>query len=291
MPPVRRLIINADDCGLTSGVNRAIEECHRQGVVTSCTLMANSAAFAEAAAMAQRNPRMSVGCHIMLVDGEPLLPASSIPTLAPQGALRQSLGRFALAALGGKIQADEIAREAAAQIQKLQAAGIQATHFDTHKHTHLLPAIFKPLLEVAREWGIRAVRNPFVPVKPLAFAHLARRPKLWTRYSELRVLRRYARAFRDHVQKAGMVTTDGSFGVVVTGALDAQLFESIAGSIPEGTWELVCHPGYNDADLERAHTRLRKSRAAELEVLTSKQARQSLEKHGIELISYRELAG
>ncbi len=87
-----------------------------------------------------------------------------------------------------------------------------------------------------------------------------------------------------------MVTTDGTFGVLSTGALDLPLFEAIVGCIPEGTWEFVCHPGYNDADLARIPTRLRESRERELAVLMSKRARAALEKCGIELMSYRDVA-
>jgi hopanoid biosynthesis associated protein HpnK len=291
MAAKRRLIINADDFGLTSSVNRAIEESHQRGVVTSATLMANSAGFAEAVTVAKRNPQLGVGCHITLLDCEPTVAAGQIPSLCPDGKLRQHLGPFALAAICGRIRAREVAAEADAQLAKISASGIAPTHFDTHKHTHLFPVIFKPLLEVARAHGIRAVRNPFVPLKPLAFAHLARRPRLWTRYSETKILRSFKQGFLNSVRSHGMVTTDGSFGIVTTGTLDERLFASIIGCIPEGTWELVCHPGYNDADLSLVRTRLRQSRATELAILTSNQAKQTLERYGIELISYRELDG
>ena len=293
MSLARRLIINADDFGLTPGVNRAIMEAHQHGLVTSATLMASAAAFEDAVQLARANPKLSVGCHVVLLDGIPVSPPAAIPTLLEKNQerprLRDKLLPFVSAALRGRVSRDEIAREIEAQIGKIQATGLQLTHLDTHKHTHLFPSIFKPLLEVASKLGIRAVRNPFAPIKPLAFAHLARRPRLWTRYSEVKILRHFAEDFRKEVMARGMVTTDGSLGVVVTGALDQSLFESIMGCIPEGTWEFVCHPGYNDADLGQVRTRLRQSRVAELEVLTSSAARGAIAKHGIELISYRDL--
>ena len=293
MPARRRLIINADDFGLTAGVNRAIAEAHQHGLVTSATLMANSAEFAGAAQLAKANPKLSVGCHIVLLDGAPLSPPELIPALIEQSQstpqLRDKLLPFASLAIRGKIPAEQIAREAEAQIQKIKAAGVEPTHVDTHKHTHIFPAVFKPLLEVAARLGVRAIRNPFVPVKPLAFAHLARRPRLWTRYSEVKILRGFAASFREQVAAHGMVTPDGCFGVVVTGALDQQLFDSVMACIPEGTWEFVCHPGYNDTALGQVRTRLRQSRVAELEVLTSAAARSAIERLGIELISYRDL--
>jgi predicted glycoside hydrolase/deacetylase ChbG (UPF0249 family) len=86
-----------------------------------------------------------------------------------------------------------------------------------------------------------------------------------------------------------MRTPDGSFGVLSTGALDLELFKAIVDVIPDGTWEFVCHPGYNDADLASVQTRLRESRKMELDVLISPEARQALDSRGIELISYRDL--
>jgi predicted glycoside hydrolase/deacetylase ChbG (UPF0249 family) len=90
--------------------------------------------------------------------------------------------------------------------------------------------------------------------------------------------------------QAGFATPDGTLGVVVTGALDERLFRNIAAIIPEGTWEFVCHPGYNDADLKSAKTRLRESRETELRLLTLPEVRDLLTNSGIELISYRELS-
>ena len=286
----RRLIINADDFGLTGGVNRAIAEAHSRGVVTSATLMATGAAFDDAIARAKENPRLGVGCHVLLVDGTPASPAAALPSLVNGDQFQNSLARFAHAALRARLNASEITVEVAAQIQKLQKAGVEVSHVDTHKHTHMFPAVLRPLLEGARQCGVRAVRNPFAPLKPLAWAHLARRPRLWRRYSEVRALRGFFAGFRRTVAEMGMRTTDGSFGVLGTGALDEKLFASICGCIPEGTWEFVCHPGYNDAALSGVRTRLRASREAELKILTSADAKQTLERHGIEPISYRELS-
>jgi len=286
---MRRLIINADDFGLTAGVNRAIAEAHRNGVVTSSTLMANPKAFESAVQLARENPRLSVGAHIVLLDGLPLLEPARIPSLCNgQPEFGNKLWRFALAAMRGRIHRDHVAAEAEAQIKKLKSAGLEVTRIDTHKHAHIFPAVFEPLLEVANANGIKAIRNPFVPVRPLAFAHLARRPHLWTRYSEVKLLRGFIQRFRRRCAELGILTPDGSFGVLSTGALTIELFEAIVGCIPEGTWEFVCHPGYNDADLSAVRTRLRAARAQELEVLTSSRARETLKKHTVELISYRD---
>lgn len=284
--------MNADDFGFTAGVNRAIVEAHTRGVVTSSTIMANGPAFAEAAELAKTVPRLSVGCHIVLIDGEPVLSAGEIPSLTVRTAaprFRDGLKTFAARAITGRMDASEISAETAAQIRKIQSTGVAVSHVDTHKHTHLFPQVLRPLLRAAADCGVRAVRNPFGPRRPLKSTQLLRRPALWTRYAEVRVLSRFAGKFREAVDREGFSTPDGTLGIEVTGTLDETLFQAIAQNIPEGTWEFVCHPGYNDADLQAAQTRLRASRETELHALTLPAARELLAQQGIQLISYRDL--
>jgi len=286
---VRRLIINADDFGLTRGVNRAIAEAHLQGIVTSATLMANGQAFDDALQRAQSNPGLGIGCHIVLVDGVPLLESREVSTLiggTNDGQFRQSLTSFALRAVGGCLDAGQIEAEATAQIRKLQSAGLAVSHLDTHKHTHIFPQVLRPLLRAAQACGVRAVRNPFGRV---GFLLMASRPNLWRRYGQLKILNTFAGKFRQAVRDAGVFTTDGSLGIAATGRLDESLFRMILENLPEGTWELVCHPGYNDAELQRVRTRLRESREVELRLLTSKETRDLLARKGVELISYRDI--
>lgn len=284
---VRRLIVNADDFGLTAGVNRAIVETHAQGIVTSATLMASGLAFSEALQFAPAT--LSVGCHVVLVDGNPVLDPHEIPTLtntAVGGEFERSITSFAARALRGQIAASDVEAEATAQIRKLQSAGVQVTHIDTHKHTHIFPQVLRPLLRAAQACGVRAIRNPFGKV---GWSVIASHPGLWKRYWETQALSIFAAKFRRAVSEAGMVTPDGILGVVLTGSLDERIFRLVLESIPQGTWELVCHPGYQDADLDKIRTRLRHSREVELRLLTSAAARQILAQRGVQLISYREL--
>ncbi len=287
---MRHLIVNADDFGFTSGVNRAILEAHSRGVVTSSTLMANGPAFAEAAQLAKTVPKLSVGCHVVLTDGEPVLSANKLPSLTSATHFRDGMVTFAARAVTGSMAGDEITAEATAQIRKIQSAGIAVSHIDTHKHTHLFPKVLRPLLRAAADCRVGAIRNPFGPRLPLRSNRLLSRPSLWTRYVEVRILSSFSGKFREAVDREGFTTPDGTLGIVVTGALDETLFNAIARSIPEGTWEFVCHPGYNDPDLQAGNTRLRESRERELRVLTLPAARELLAQQGIELISYHDLA-
>ena len=280
---MRSLIVNADDFGLTAGVNRAIGELHEAGVVTSTTLMARAAATSEAVEMALATPSLGVGCHVVLVDGEPVLSATrDIPHLADpiDQRFRPKLGGFlgwvyGMERGGGSshVREQEIEAEAAAQIGRLQAMGLQVTHIDTHKHTHMFPAVLRPVLRAARKAGIRAVRNPFEP----SWSVRATLGAPWLRRTQINLLRRLESAFRRIVAEEGFLTTDGALGVLATGTLDAATLSSLLGALPEGVFELVCHPGYHDADLAQAHTRLLASRETERAALAGWKDRAEIE--------------
>lgn len=290
---MRRLIINADDFGLTAGVNRAIVEAHEHGVVTSTTLMANGRAFPDAIGLAQSRARLGVGCHIVLVDGAPLLDATAVRSLLDRRGnsstphFREGIARFGALALLGHLDEDEIEAEATAQIRRLQTAGITVTHLDSHKHTHLFPRVLRPLLRAAATCGVKAIRNPF---ERMQGSQLSASPSLWRRWAEVGALRGLARQFREAVQQARIATPDGTLAIVATGSLNDRLLRLMVENLPDGTWELVCHPGYNDADLRGIRTRLRESREQELHILTSSSTRDLLAANGIEVVSFRDLA-
>lgn len=260
-----RLILNADDFGLTPGVNQSIVELNRAGALTSATLMATASHFGAAAAEAVSaahpdHPALGIGCHVVLVDGLPALPCSEIPALAlPSGSFRPKLSTLIYDLLRGSIPEAEIELEAVAQIRLLQSAGVRVTHLDTHKHTHMFARVLRPLLRAAKLCGVSAIRNPFEPewsVKATPGAPLTRR-------LQVQALRTRQKHFLRLVNEAGLATTDGALGVLATGTLDASTLERLLGGMPEGTWELVCHPAYYDRELETVQTRLRESRATE----------------------------
>jgi chitin disaccharide deacetylase len=287
---LRRLVINADDFGLTAGVNRAIAEAHARGVLTSTTVMAHSAAFDDASRLHAQNPRLGIGCHIVLVDGAPVVAPHLVPSLLQHGtSFRRTLTQVGLAVARGRINAAEVEAEAIAQMSALQSAGLRLSHFDTHKHVHVFPSLLKPLLRAARACGIQAVRNPFSPARCLPWEQVLRHPEMWRRFVAVSLFRGFAPDFRRLVERDGMATTDGALGVVETGMLSLELLHIILANMPEGTWELVCHPGYHDAELSAARTRLRESRAREFDILTSPAVRGLLDEHHVELITFWDL--
>jgi predicted glycoside hydrolase/deacetylase ChbG (UPF0249 family) len=284
-----RLIINADDFGLTSGVNRAIAELHQANSLTSATLMANGPAFDDAVAIARAHPALGVGCHIVLTDGIPVSHPQSIPSLlgADGKTFRPSLVDFIQALLRGAIREDDIEREAVAQVQKLQRAGIDVTHLDTHKHTHLFPTVSRPLLHLAERCSIGAIRNPFEQSWSLALGHGSLLRRL-----QVKLLSRLQAQFerQPQIRNAQVLTTDGTIGISATGHLDAATLRQILHAMPpDGICELCCHPGYNDSDLDHIATRLRTHRDVERNALLTEIPAILLHPNAPELINYGNL--
>jgi predicted glycoside hydrolase/deacetylase ChbG (UPF0249 family) len=244
--------------------------------------MARAAATDEAIELVHVTPSLGVGCHVVLVDGEPVLRAQNLPTLVDphNGRFHPTQGVFLKLLLTGRIRSSEIEAETAAQIALLQKRGLRLTHIDTHKHTHIFPAVLRPVLRAARAAGIRAVRNPFEPEWSRCATH--RVP--WLRRVQLRLLRLLEPAFHRIVAEEGFTTTDGAIGILATGTLDSTTVNSLLQNMPEGTWELVTHPGYNDSDLAKVHTRLRVSRETEREALL-----EAILGNEIELIDFSRL--
>jgi predicted glycoside hydrolase/deacetylase ChbG (UPF0249 family) len=286
---VKRLIINADDFGLAPGVNRAIVELQQAGALSSATLMATAPYFSPAVYMAFAQPGLAVGCHVVLVDGSPAKRPEEVSSLLdPSNSLffRTTVGGFLRDLVRGRIREQEIEAEATAQIQRIQSSGLTVSHIDSHKHVHAFPRVLAPLLRAARQCGVPCVRNPFEP----SWSLRATRPASAWRRTQVRAMRTQQGAFTRLTREHGMMTADGSIGLLATGILDDSVLRSLLKAMPDGTWELVCHPGYRDTALEQARTRLRASRETErsalLEVIPDALRADS----GLALIDFHQLA-
>lgn len=287
---MKKLIVNADDFGFTRGVNRAVVRAFKTGIVTSTTIMANGEAFEDAVELALANPGLGIGCHLAVVGGLPVAPVAEVSSLVDSaGVLPKTLTRLMFKLARGSVPTEELMREFRAQLERVAQAGIKLTHLDTHKHSHTHPKVMKALAKVAAEFGIKCVRNPFE--NPFSL----KRPSPLADWSYLKqcalsaAISPGAIQFKRLVRENGLKTPDRFFGVKVTGMLDSSAIRSIMESLGEGTAELMCHPGEYDADLERAHTRLKRERARELEALSDPNLRRLAEEQGIELINYRGL--
>jgi hopanoid biosynthesis associated protein HpnK len=288
---MKRLIVNADDFGLTAGVNRGILRAFQEGILTSTTIMANGEAFDDAVALARANPRLGVGCHLVLVGGNALTSRDEAPTLVDRnGQLPASLEKLLARLACGAVKPEHIERELRAQIERVRAEGIELTHLDSHKHTHIWPQVMQPLARVAEEFGIRRVRKPFEGLRGvLRLSRNGEGRAALSQRAKATAAQVAAPRFQRLVKTHGLRTPDNFFGIGLTGHLGAAAIVKILEALPEGTSELMCHPGLYDRGLERAPTRLKRAREAELEGLLAPAARQTIKERGIQLISYREL--
>jgi len=259
---------------------------------------AGDGAFAEAVAAARSLPRLAVGCHVVLVDGAPVSPRDMVDTLvagrsSEPNRFYSSLSAFAARATMGGFDREQLVSEITAQITKIQAAEIEVSHLDSHKHAHIFPDVLWAMLRAARICGVPAIRSPFVPLASILAQQrqFAGKRALLKRYGQVRVLNAFAGHFRRQTSRAGLRKPDGIIGMIETGHMDANLLRAALVNLPEGTWELVCHPGYADADLRAAGTRLIESREQERELLAAPEVKELLERQEIRLISYRELGG
>ena len=255
---MKRLIINADDFGFTRDVNAGIVHAHRNGVLTATTLMANGDAFDDAVRLAFETPGLDIGCHLVLVQGTSLLTGRPLPE-SP---------RDLLVALASR-QIDVYA-ELRLQIQKLSDAGLRITHLDSHKHTHIVPSVFRTVIQLAHEFEIPYVRLPIDRTVPVAGV-------------ACRFVDRYYRHF---ARGSNVKMTDHFLGFRLTGSLTEKSFAAALQKLEHGTTEFMCHPGFLEADLKSARTRLKESRVRELEALTSPQIRELMAAEAIHLAAF-----
>jgi hopanoid biosynthesis associated protein HpnK len=289
----RNLIVNADDLGWTAGVNRGIAEAHRNGIVTSASLLANGQAFAEAVELARATPGLGVGVHLNLSDGPPTAPTEAVPSLlndagefegGPDGLLLKIATRV--------LSMREVEIEWDAQISKVRKAGIEPTHLDGHKHVHMLPGLFEIALRLAKRHGIAAIRvsHEASSLRAALSTGEGRAAVVLKQGVQARGLKLLARDAREQAERAGVSTADYFCGIAQTGELTKEGVERLLQSLPEGTTELMCHPGYADDALRKTTTRLQASREKELEILTDPKIRNLVASQGIRLIDYAFLA-
>ena len=287
---MKNLIVNADDLGWTEGVNRGILDAFRGGIVTSSTLLANGAAFAEAVKAAKSAPRLALGVHLNLSDGEPVADRESVISLLNDDACFAGGPESLLwkRARRGLIL-DEVEEEWDAQIQKVSDAGIRPTHLDGHKHVHMLPGFFEIALRLAKKHGIEAIRVSLEESSlraALASGSQHRAGVVMKQGVQARGLKLLARDARKRAAHMGIATADYFCGIAQTGELTLKGVEQLLKNLPEGTTELICHPGYADEALQKSATRLQASREKELQILTDTRIRNLVASRGIRLIDY-----
>jgi hopanoid biosynthesis associated protein HpnK len=284
---MKYLIVNGDDFGLTAGVNAGILRAYREGILRSASLMANGPAFIEAVELARQHPGLDIGCHLVLVDGQPVSPPERIPSLVqPDGRLPRTVRHLVVGMLTGSIRKDDLLTEARAQVERLLAAGVRPSHLDTHKHTHLFPPVLDVVVRTAVEFGIGWIRCPYEPLGEL----LGREAGPQNRRSITAALAGLGRSqFERKLRQHGLHAPHRLSGFRLTGVLTPQHLRRIIERLPDGITELVCHPGLYDSELEAIPTRLKHQREHELQTLLAPEVQQAVTQAAACLCSFRDL--
>lgn len=278
---MKRLIVTADDFGLSVSVNEAVEEAHRNGILTCASLMVAGPAAADAVARARRLPNLGVGLHLVLTDGAPVLPADAIPDLAgAAGKFGKDTVRIGIAMQLRPSLRRQMEAEVHAQFDAFRRTGLRLDHVNGHHHYHLHPRIADAILSLAREFNLPAVRVPYEP--PLLSFHAAG-DGLGRRLFTAAVHGLPAAALRRKVERAGLAANDWVFGLADSGRMTRDRVLSFLAHLPPGTSELYFHPTTAGPGGSEAG-------AHELAALLDKDVAALVRQLGIECITFAALA-
>jgi predicted glycoside hydrolase/deacetylase ChbG (UPF0249 family) len=289
---MKRLIVNADDFGWSEAVTSGIIQGHLQGLITSTTLMVNLSGTAETLARARREtPKLAIGLHLNLTEGTPLSAEAAV-MVGETGQFRRSLPALFWKSRRSPDVRRAIAAELEAQAAWAKDHGLTISHFDSHKHVHMHPAILPVVIALALRHGVRAIRTTAEIELPDVAKFL---PADWGLPARLAqgvrtaVARRWGLAAKAAVARAGLATTDWFFGVRATGGVSAPLIQHLLQHGPDGTGELMVHPGLLDSNPGRS-TRLNQSRPRELEAVMEPTLPAAAQTSGWKLVTFEELS-
>jgi predicted glycoside hydrolase/deacetylase ChbG (UPF0249 family) len=300
MTTVRRsLIVNADEFGLTEGINEGIIEVHSHGIVTSTTMVANLWAFDHAVALSRKYPSLAVGVHLNLTHGAPILPPGRVHTLVDHNGYFFRRRPFLQRLILGQISMIQVYEEFRAQIDKVIAAGISPSHIDSHESVYMYPDLFfKVVTPVARLYRLpirlqqeRMDRRSFTSRG--AYRHYLESEAFWKNH----VMYALARRYRARLRRCGIGTTDhflSTFSCLRRNPADLRggLVRDLRDLAP-GTTELMVHPGFSDSRLENlldGGTVAARWREEEVRVLADRDLRSLLNRLAVDRIDYRALA-
>ncbi|MGH9729498.1 MAG: carbohydrate deacetylase [Candidatus Acidiferrales bacterium] len=287
---MKRLIVNADDLGYTRGVNAGIVRGFREGIVTSATIMANGEAFEDAIECAKANPKLGVGCHLVLVGGKCVAATKHVSSLVDsEGRLPASLPSLLSKLSAGSIRKQEIEAELRAQVERAVASGLRPTHFDSHKHTHAHPKVMEVVVKIGEEFKVGRIRKPFEDRRELLWPWFKGEATSWRQQFVALMAGVNEPAFQKLASSHGMRMPDHFKGVAATGRLNREALLSMIGAMRDGVTELMCHPGEYDEDLQQAATRLKRERETELAGLTDPDVRAAVGEKDVRLTDFRGL--
>jgi len=273
---MRKLIVNADDFGLTTSVNNGIIKAFSEGIVTTTSLMANGIAFDDAVLLAKKYPLLDVGIHIVLIEEKSVLPKEEIPSLVDNDSkFPTDYKDFFKKLLFKKISLNDIELEIKAQIEKILTSHIKISHIDSHQHIHMYPSILQIVIKVAKEYNIYKIRVPY---------------ERWRRKARMNIfhniLSLLSKRNKIIVTNEGLKTPDFFYGARVSGSLTKSFLTNILNNLPDGISEIMSHPGNEDSILIDRYGDWGFNWKQELDVLTDKEIKDIILEGGILLISY-----
>jgi chitin disaccharide deacetylase len=270
----RRLIVNADDFGRSASINQAVTRAHREGILTSASLMVNEPACEEAVALARENPQLGVGLHLTLLCGHSALPPETIPGLvSTQKTFTNNPARAGVRYFFRPSLQDQLRQELHAQFQKFRATRLRLDHVNGHLHLHLHPAVFRILMDDAAQLGIERLRltfDPFLLNLRLASGHLLYRALHAVIFHWL------AGRARPVLRQRGLRHTGAVFGLLQNARVDEGYVIRLLANLPAGDSELYSHPSLDEF-------------RNEFDALISPRVREQVKTLGIRLIRYQDL--
>lgn len=282
---MKQLIVNADDFGLHTHVNHGIYDGHKNGIITSTSLMPTGLAFEHAVSIAHETPSLGIGIHLTLVGETTVLDASKIPSLVDKdGRLPVQYPQFLLHYGLGKIQAKDVAKELFAQVKKVMNTGISVTHLDSHQHMHIVPGVIDIVIALAKEFKIPAIR---IPAEPYSFT--GNYPASLARIMGRCGLTFLAEQARKKIIKSGLYTTQNFFGMVAGGNMQEMYLSEILKNLPNGTSEVMMHPGEGEDELSKSYS-WGYHWKSELAATKSNSIKEFITSSHIQLISFHDLS-
>jgi hopanoid biosynthesis associated protein HpnK len=243
---MQRVVFSADDFGLSTAVNEAVERAHRDGILNQASLMVAGPAAEDAVRRARALPSLRVGLHLVVIEGPAVLPPREIPDLVDaSGQFPSDQARLGFRYFFWPSVRRQLAREIRAQFAAFAATGLTLDHANAHKHMHLHPTVGKLLIEIGREFGLHSIRIPAEPPATLALTGTrvgigGRALYAWTRF------------LRHQVEAAAMITNDHCFGLAWSGHMTRRRVQRLLENLPDGVSEIYFHPAtHRDAVLDR----------------------------------------
>lgn len=244
---MKRLVVTADDFGLSPEVNEAVEQGHRDGILTAASLMVGAPAAADAVTRARRMPSLRVGLHLVMVEAWPTLPAAELPDLVgPDGLIRSDMGRLGLDLALKASARRQLAAEIIAQFEAYRVTGLPLDHVNAHKHFHVHPLIAGAVLAIGRRYGMRAIR---VPREPRA---VLRAVEPGTNPAPALDIAPWAALLAVRARQAGLLIPDRTLGLAWSGAMTPERVAGLLRHLPDGLTELYTHPATSGGFLGEA---------------------------------------